>query len=1089
MLSDGPKSFSPEIIKGAIEKLFPPSVEDTRVGDNLTEVDLRESRFDTSAIQILSDDQRKDFYEKIILKINTKSGNGLSTYSNMLLSWSYGGHECPNSEIAASEERRNSFLIPLINKLLNGELSEDNLSLLNASRMALVPKGTDKNGNCKGLRPICIGECIYRIAARWVAYCISPIIKEHLKKYQFAVGTRGGTEIIKHALQALYDFANHDDDEIILSLDITNGFGSPFRNDIFTELLNHSPSLCKLFVSSYGTPSDIFHSNGEFACKCKRGTKQGDPMSMIYFCMVMNRALEKIDKICQMDDSKIDEILSCTNIREMETMLESSLIEFILSDKPESKKPIAFADDSHITGSYKSILKRLPLIKMAFKSYGLLVNTNKSEILVTSKLSEEKMDDIIVLSEHHNILVDNISDEGCIIMGAPVGSDSYITDQLDLKISELSETIDRFCYLVDRTDFNNINPALTDQRVLHSQIAWAILSFCINAQGVYIVRMIRPDLSRQYAIKYDHLIDKAIACLVNCNDLSPISNALRDFGIKNGGLGMHNYSNGFDKTQYALSVVLSNNFLNKSPDHQFLLAKFNATHQKDFVSGFGFATNTAEIIEGHVKDDKGNEVKIFTRDFNRWFERIIHEGTFTDIFKSLLIDDSETKRKILELAFKGAYSKGICLMNDYSCEDATDNSLALRNDLLCTKMLKKQLILGCFEASFNKLIISTKNKDHDLDLWRNLVAMGCHIRNILEANSGQIFYWNGGYHGHITISNEFRHILRNRLSILENLSHADISPLCCQDNCKYKHTEHSYPYSLHLLASCHNAGIGANVKRHSDIKLAIGQWFSKCPRIRKVSYETLYGGCKGEPNVMNHPISGTLPKGYKKADICLELQDGSLKFIDLGITSQAISPRCTYLNSNFKNPLLNINYASTTWVRLEKEKNTYISNSIAMEKKGGSLSDPANGLSVKEKKDGSLSDPTKVGIFVGFSVNDPDPELDLNKVPKLHMFAMDYSGRINDDIDDGTTEGFLWRDRDPEVFFDSYSTRKWMCDIAGKDFNIKPLLAKVSKEVNICVGRILHKADVDAFNHKTSLYNYRNKNLQRATDIVQLPVV
>jgi len=103
---------------------------------------------------------------------------------------------------------------------------------------------------------------------------------------------------------------------------------------------------------------------------------------------------------------------------------------------------------------------------------------------------------------------------------------------------------------------------------------------------------------------------------------------------------------------------------------------------------------------------------------------------------------------------------------------------------------------------------------------------------------------------------------------------------------------------------------------------------SKCPKIRKVSYETLYGGCKGEPNVMNHPISGTLPKGYKKADICLELQDGSLKFIDLGITSQAISPRCTYLNSNFKNPLLNINYASTTWVRLEKEKNTYISNSI-----------------------------------------------------------------------------------------------------------------------------------------------------------------
>ncbi len=107
---------------------------------------------------------------------------------------------------------------------------------------------------------------------------------------------------------------------------------------------------------------------------------------------------------------------------------------------------------------------------------------------------------------------------------------------------------------------------------------------------------------------------------------------------------------------------------------------------------------------------------------------------------------------------------------------------------------------------------------------------------------------------------------------------------------------------------------------------------------------------------MNHPITGTLPIGYKKADIWLELQDGSLKFVDLGITSKAISPRCTNVISIFKNPLLNINYTSTPWVRLEKEKNTYISNSIAKEKKGGSLSDPAKDLFVMEKKGGSLTE-------------------------------------------------------------------------------------------------------------------------------------
>jgi hypothetical protein len=373
------------------------------------------------------------------------------------------------------------------------------------------------------------------------------------------------------------------------------------------------------------------------------------------------------------------------------------------------------------------MLKRVPVLKMAFKSYGLLVNLDKSEILVTNKSTDKEIKDIITLSKHHNILVDNISDEGCTIVGAPVGAYSYITNELDLKISELPDIIGRFCYLVDRSDHNSIHSELIDQNVLHCQIDWAILSFCSNAQCVYTVRMIRPDLSSRYAIQYDNLIDRAIACIVNCPEVTPISKALRDFGIKNDDFGMHNYTNGFDRTQYAFSIVLSNNFLNKSHDDQFLPYKFKATYLKEHVSGFGFATCRVEIIEDRVKDKKGNEVKIFTRDFNRWFERIIYEETFTDIFEVLLIDDSETKKKILESAFKEAYSKGICLINDYSCEDATDNSLALRNDLQCTKMLKKQLILGCFEASFNKLIISTKNKDQNLDLWRKVVTMGCHI--------------------------------------------------------------------------------------------------------------------------------------------------------------------------------------------------------------------------------------------------------------------------------------------------------------------------------------------------------------------------
>ena len=76
------------------------------------------------------------------------------------------------------------------------------------------------------------------------------------------------------------------------------------------------------------------------------------------------------------------------------------------------------------------------------------------------------------------------------------------------------------------------------------------------------------------------------------------------------------------------------------------------------------------------------------------------------------------------------------------------------------------------------------------------------------------------------------------------------------------------------------------------------------------------------------------------------------------------------------------------------------------------------------------------------------------------MFAMEYSSRINDDIDDGTIEGLPKSVRDPEVFYDSYSTRKWMSDIAGKDFNNKPLAKEKdffgSRQIVDCVHRNSH---------------------------------
>ena len=98
-------------------------------------------------------------------------------------------------------------LFPLINAVILNQLDNSTMSILNASRVVMIPKlkleeKDDGNIGLKhdGFRAIGVGDCLYRLIMRWAAVQISAKVLDIVKSRQFAIKVSGGAEIEKHCL-------------------------------------------------------------------------------------------------------------------------------------------------------------------------------------------------------------------------------------------------------------------------------------------------------------------------------------------------------------------------------------------------------------------------------------------------------------------------------------------------------------------------------------------------------------------------------------------------------------------------------------------------------------------------------------------------------------------------------------------------------------------------------------------------------------------------------------------------------------------------------------------------------------------------
>ena len=161
----------------------------------------------------------------------------------------------------------NDLVTHMCTLILNNQLPASVREALNCGRLL----GLDKGGPGPELkvRPIVVGTCIVRIAARVQCYQETPMLSDlFLKHFQYGVGVSGGVEAAYHAtrlhLDAIIDGEGDAIPEETLAaacakFDFCNAYGNAKRKGIASGLLVHSKRMVRFFLFQYGVVSARTH--------------------------------------------------------------------------------------------------------------------------------------------------------------------------------------------------------------------------------------------------------------------------------------------------------------------------------------------------------------------------------------------------------------------------------------------------------------------------------------------------------------------------------------------------------------------------------------------------------------------------------------------------------------------------------------------------------------------------------------------------------------------------------------------------------------------------------------------------------------
>ena len=425
-------------------------------------------------------DRDLDFFIREIKRIDNGSVGGPSQWTGHMLRVLTVDSQCMKS------------LMSLVCDIINGKVPAASRPFITASHLIALYKD-DEHSN---VRPIAIGEVIYRLASRIITR--EAILRaKPLLRNQHGIGEKNGTAQVVHQLQTC--LADSSSPKAAITLDIRNAFNECSRKQMMTTVYSHNELDCiwKFVNFSYSAPTPLWTRDeiGQFhstpGLQSKQGVRQGDPLSPLLFAVTWQKVIEKTKMEFKYDGVDI----------------------------------LSYLDDTTIVAPIDTVFAVHDSIVANAREMGLYIQPSKCGFIYLhentrppSQLTTERI-------ETHEIPRSDV----ITVLGTPVGvqGDDY-AEVLRLRLD------------LQRPIF---------KRLLHpklpKQMSFMLLRACIQQQLDYLLRVIPPSIMAPYADQFDSLVFDTAIDILGVNDIHEVNRPLNSFAreqlylpIREGGCGL-----------------------------------------------------------------------------------------------------------------------------------------------------------------------------------------------------------------------------------------------------------------------------------------------------------------------------------------------------------------------------------------------------------------------------------------------------------------------------------------------------------------------------------------------------------------------
>ena len=372
---------------------------------------------------------------------------------------------CPDS---STRGRLHSALASFASAFASGGLPLYCRVLCQARIIALPKKPT-------GVRPIAIGDTLRRIVAKCLVARFQPDAVEKLTPVQLGVGVPGAAEAIAHHFtywRRGITPDTTDSSEAVLLVDFSNAFNTLDRGVMINAIRKLCPQFYNYAVFCYGAPTALLGDG--FLLWSARGTQQGDACGPLFFSVSVQGLAEQ-------------------------TALYARSSKW-------------YMDDGALHGTLPSLQAAFDVIATEAPRLGLSLNVSKCVLYGPNADSHQRA------GAFASVPIAPWTG-GITLLGAPIGSDTFVRDFVDKKVTSLDASLVK----------------LSGLHCPHSTSL--ILRSCLGACKVtYLLRVINLQHGRPLAGAVSSLLRGAWSDLCGA-PLNPAAWALATLPIRLGGLG------------------------------------------------------------------------------------------------------------------------------------------------------------------------------------------------------------------------------------------------------------------------------------------------------------------------------------------------------------------------------------------------------------------------------------------------------------------------------------------------------------------------------------------------------------------------